>query len=797
MSDFSKAIATLEYNKILDLLASCCHTEGSKAEAMRLRPTSDVKRVKMLMAQTSDAKALASIKGSPSFGSVKDINPSLERADKGAQLNPRELLDIADVLRVSRTLIDYINVDNKQPTSLDEIFDRLSANRFLEEKIYRTVISEDMIADEASPALADIRRKKRNTANRIKDILQRYTTGEHTKYLQENIITQRAGRYVVPVKAEYRSEIKGLTHDTSASGATLFIEPMAVVEANNELRVLESKEKHEIDRILSELSANCAEHAASTSLNYYNITVLAFIFARAELSFKMDASAPVISEDKYALDLAHARHPLLDRKTVVPISVRLGGDFDTLVITGPNTGGKTVTLKTIGLLSMMCQSGLHIPADDLSVMPVFEDILADIGDEQSIEQSLSTFSAHMTNIVSILDECGEGSLVLFDELGAGTDPVEGAALAEAILENARMKGALCAATTHYAELKEYALNTDGVSNASCEFDVETLRPTYKLIIGTPGRSNAFAISERLGLSEKVIERAKQLINTDSRRFEDTIDRLEAARIEMEAQRDEARRLRREFEDFKQRKEKEINAKNEKAEKEIEKSRVKATQMLESARVSSDYIFSQLAELKKVRDSGKYSSSIDSTRDDIRQRLRQMGDEVNPVDEKVVKNYKPPRPYKKGDSVVIVNIGQNGTLLDAPDKNGDVMVMAGLIKMKTNVKNLMLDEESKDKKKDQKKTVQSGESFRRTVRADFSNELDLRGKNGEEAFIAIDKYLDEAKLVNLTTVRLVHGKGTGALRKAVQEYLRTDFRVKSYRLGQYGEGDSGVTVVELK
>lgn len=797
MSDFTKAINTLEYNKILEMLASCCHTEGAAAEAMKLRPTSDAERVKTLLAQTTDAKKLASIKGSPSFGTVKDVNPSLERADKGAILTTRELLDIADVLRTARALIDYINTDKKYETALDEIFDRLSVNRSLEEKIYRTIIAEDMIADEASPELSDIRRKKRNASNRIKDILQKYVSGEYTKYLQDNIITQRAGRYVVPVKSEYRSEIKGLTHDISASGATLFIEPMAVVEANNELRELEGREKHEIERILSELSAACADASGVISLNYYNITSLAFIFGRAELSFRLDAASPVISEKKFAVELYHARHPLLDAKTVVPVNIRLGGEFDTLVITGPNTGGKTVSLKTLGLLSMMCQSGLHIPADDTSVMPVFCDILADIGDEQSIEQSLSTFSAHMTNIVSILGECGEGSLVLFDELGAGTDPIEGAALAEAVLEDVRKKGALCAATTHYAELKEYALNTEGVSNACCEFDVETLRPTYKLIIGTPGRSNAFAISERLGLPQNVVERAQQLISTDSRRFEDTIDKLEAARIEMEANRDEARKLRRDAEQLKTETERSVKEKNASAEKELDKSRAKAAQLIESARVSSDFIFGQLAELKKARDSGRYSDSLESAREDIRRRLRESGDEINPVHEKIAEDYVPPRPYKKGDSVLIVNVNQNGVLLEDPDTGGEVTVQAGIIKMKTNTRNLMLTEGEKSTITDADRKTAPVETYRRTVRSDFTNELDLRGKNGEEAYLSIDKYLDEAKLINLNTVRLVHGKGTGALRKAVWEYLRTDNRVKTYRIGQYGEGDSGVTVVELK
>lgn len=798
MSNFSSALYTLEFGKILDLLASCCHTDGAKEEALKLMPSTDRERVKRLQTQTSDAKKLAMIKGSPSFGGVTDINPSLDRAEKSAQLSPRELLDIANLLTTARRLIDYIYADKETDTCIGEIFDRLNANRPLEEKINRTILAEDMIADEASPELADIRRKKRVISNKIRDTLQHFTAGAYTKYLQENIITQRSGRYVIPVKAEYRSEIKGLTHDISASGATLFIEPMAVVDANNELRELESREKHEIDRILSELSAECANCSGQLSLNYYNITALAFIFGRAELSFMLDASEPHMAEKQY-IELYHARHPLLDKNTVVPTTITLGKEYDTIVITGPNTGGKTVSLKTLGLLAMMYQSGLHIPADDTSYMPVFSDILADIGDEQSIEQSLSTFSAHMTNIVRILGEADDESLVLYDELGAGTDPLEGAALAESILEETRSIGALCAATTHYAELKEYALNTEGVTNACCEFDVETLRPTYKLIIGTPGRSNAFAISSRLGLRDEIIVRAQTHMSGDSRRFEDTIDKLEAARIEMEAQRDAALAMRREAESERAKLEAEIKKRTSAAEKEIERERAKSAQLLESAKVSSEFVFSQLADLKRDIESGEYSRKLEEQRDSIRKKLRETGDYVNPVREVTPdEDYTPPRPYKKGDAVVVVNINQDGVLLNDPTPQCDVNVQIGVVRMKTNTSNLMLiDGKTVKARKPEKKETKTTESYRRTVRADFSNELDLRGKNSEEAFAAIDKYLDEAKLARLETVRLVHGKGTGALRAAVQEYLRTDSRVKSFRLGVYGEGDSGVTVAVLK
>ncbi|MGN1408653.1 MAG: endonuclease MutS2, partial [Eubacteriales bacterium] len=489
----SKALYTLEFDKILEQLAELSPTEGSAEMARQLTPSSDIVKVKLRQQHTTDAKTLIGLKGMPSFGRIKDIRPSIERAEKDALLSLRELLDCAGVFKTARLLLDYVQGEKTPETSLDEIFDRLIPNRNLEEKITRSIIADDFVADDASHELAEIRRKKRATDNKIKEILQSYVS-KQSKYLQENIVTTRGGRFVIPVKAEYRNEVKGLIHDTSQSGATLFVEPMAVVEANNEMRELESREEHEIERIIRDLSAGIAVSGDSLNLDYLNITELGFIFACAELSYKMDAAAPVIS-DKPIIELNRARHPLLDKSKVVPITVTLGTDYKMLVITGPNTGGKTVTLKTIGLFTLMAQAGLHIPAEDTSQIGVFDEVFSDIGDEQSIEQSLSTFSSHMKGIVNIIDKMTENSLVLFDELGAGTDPVEGAALAMAILEEARMTGTLCAATTHYAELKAYAIETEGVTNASCEFDVNTLRPTYRLIIGTPGKSNAFAISE--------------------------------------------------------------------------------------------------------------------------------------------------------------------------------------------------------------------------------------------------------------------------------------------------------------
>ena len=522
-----KTLRTLEFDKIREMLAAVALTEGARELALSLTPSSDIDEVVLRQRRTTDSKRLMNIKGMPPFGDVKDMETICDRADKGAILTPRELLDVANVLRTSRSLLEYIKVNKLFDTVLDEIFLRMLPDKKTEDAILRAIISEDMIADDASPELSEIRRKKRSTHSKIKDVLQKYVTGSaYSKFLQENIVTTRNGRYVVPVKAEHRGDVKGLVHDTSSSGATLFVEPMAVVDANNELRVLESREEKEIEKILANLSNMAAAVSDAVFLNYQNITELAFIFACGELSFKMDGASPAISVDEREIYLRNARHPLINKDKVVPTNIVIGDGYDTMIITGPNTGGKTVTLKTIGLFALMAQAGLHIPARDDSRLCVFEDILVDIGDEQSIEQSLSTFSSHMVNIVSIMKQVGNRSLVLFDELGVGTDPVEGAALAVSVIETVREKGAMCAATTHYAELKIYALDTEGVRNASCEFDVETLKPTYKLIIGTPGRSNAFAISTKLGLSPDIVRRAESLVSSDNRRFEDVIEKLD-------------------------------------------------------------------------------------------------------------------------------------------------------------------------------------------------------------------------------------------------------------------------------
>ena len=797
IKNFDRAIATLEFDKIREMLATVCPTEGAKALARALRPSRTIGTVRRMLAETDAAKQLQTTKGMPPFGGVCDITSFVERADKGAVLPPAEILAIGRMLSSARGAKEYRNEDHTAETALDEYFARLTPNKKLEEKITRCIASEDMIADTASDTLYNIRRKMRQENNRIRDSLQKYISGgSYSKFLQEQIVTMRDGRYVIPVKQEYKNEIKGLVHDTSASGATLFIEPLAVVESNNELRLLERKEADEIERILSELSADIATNASSLLENYRNLTLLAFIFGKSQLSFKMDGISPQITAARQ-MSLVRARHPLISADTVVPITVSLGIDFDTLVITGPNTGGKTVTLKTLGLFSIMTQSGLHIPVSDGSVMCIFDDILADIGDEQSIEQSLSTFSSHMVHIVDMLASIENRCLVLFDEVGAGTDPVEGAALAVSILEAVREKKALCAATTHYAELKSYALDTDGVCNASCEFDVNTLRPTYKLIIGTPGKSNAFAISRKLGLPDAIIERAESYVSGENRRFEHVIQRLEKERVEMEKAKTEAemllaiaRREKAEMDDFVAKREKE-------AEKELEKARATAVRMVESAKLSSDYIFAELEKVKKERESENLAKALDSARRDIKIHLKANSDNLDPVDPKTVENYELPRPLKKGDEVILVNIGQKGVLLSDPDKSGNVQVQAGIIKTKTNIKNLMLIDGVKVTFTDKSGKKMPAKSAGDRVIAEFNPELDLRGEYGDDACFMLDKYIDDAKRAGVKTLRVIHGKGTGALRKAVTDFLRRDSRVASVRIGSVGEGDTGVSIVEIK
>ncbi len=793
-----KTLTALEYDKIVQALAERALTEGAKARALSLLPSNDYEEVVRRQKHTADARRLLAQKGYPPFSGVQDILGAVERAEKGASLSPRELLNIATVLQTARALLDYQNSSEASDNSLQEIFGRLLSDRTLERRITGAIVSEDTIADEASPALADIRRKMRAANNRIKEILQKYASGALSRYLQENIVTTRDGRYVVPVKVEYRNEVKGLVHDTSSSGATLFIEPMAVVDANNELRMLENKEQQEIARILAELSALCVDHSGTITTDYLQITELAFIFSCASLAESMHAEAPQLRKEP-VIALRRARHPLLDPERVVPIDVALGQSCRTLVITGPNTGGKTVTLKTLGLFALMVQAGLQIPASELSEIGIFQEILVDIGDEQSIEQSLSTFSSHMVNIISLLDRVTPGSLILFDELGAGTDPVEGAALANAILEWTKSKGALTAATTHYAELKAYALECDGVQNASCEFDVETLRPTYRLIVGTPGKSNAFAISSKLGLRDDIIAVAEGLVSGNSRRFENVIEKLEQSRIEMERERNEAARLRTEYAAFKEKAESRMQKQLAEAEKESDKMREKARQTLESARATSDYVLKQLEDIRKKQQGPSFAADLSSGKRDIRAHLSEAAQDVYAKPSAFASDepYTLPRPLRLGDEVYLVGLGQNATVESLPDKNNIVRVRAGILSAKIPLEQIRLVEKGKKEPHSGKATTKGKERGKTDVSHDFKAELDVRGMIGEDAWILVDKYLDEALLSGMQSVRIIHGKGTGALRTALQNDLHHDPRVRSYRNGAYGEGDLGVTVVELK
>lgn len=795
MNISEKTLTTLEFDKIREMLAALCPTEGAAQKALVLCPDDRGEIVARRQRHTTDARKLLDTKGMPPFGSVTDMGDSCERALKGAVLTTRELTSAAVLMRTSRTLLDYIRANKLFDTCLDEIFERLSPNRYLEDKIFRSILSEDMIADEASTALADIRRKIRSSNAKIKETLSKYVSGSYSKYLQENIVTQRNGRYVVPVKAEYRNEVKGLIHDTSSSGATVFVEPMAVVDANNELRMLEAKEAHEIEKILTELSEEVAGFAPALNLNYRNITELAFDFGCASLSAKMDAREPLITEERVC-NLIRARHPLIDKNTVVPITVSIGGSYDTLIITGPNTGGKTVTLKTLGLFAIMAQSGLHLPLDEGSSLCLFEKILVDLGDEQSIEQSLSTFSSHMVTIVSIVKERNDRSLVLFDELGAGTDPVEGAALAVAIIEDMRSAGALCAATTHYTELKTYAMDTDGVQNASCEFDVETLRPTYKLVVGAPGKSNAFAISEKLGLPVRIVERAGNYVASENRQMERILGELEASRQAADREKEEAERLRREYEEIRADAEKTLREKLSESERELEKARSKARNMVESAKRSADFIMEEMDKLRRAKDSQRLGEELDRARREIRENLRANSDSYDPVTVKKDENYVLPRPLRKGDEVIIVSLGKKATVIETPVKGASkVSVQAGIIKTKADLSDLQL-AENQSAVNPNDKNKKTG-YYKMTLSRDFKDEIDLRGMTGEEARNAVDKYFDEAQIAGFHTLRLIHGKGTGALKKALWDALKKDKRVSTFRIGQFGEGDGGVTVVEIK
>ena len=791
---FEKSLRTLELPRVLQLLSGAAVSAEAKERALRVTPETEVEEVLRLLDQTDAARQMIGRRGAPSFSGVKPVGEALDRADRGGSLNTRELLRIADLLTAARRAKEYFNDDAAEKTAIDHLFLSLHGNRFLEDKIKRCIPDEDTIADAASPELADIRRHMRAAQAKSRQILQRIISSpSYAKVLQETIITQRDGRFVVPVKAEQKGNLPGLVHDISSSGATVFVEPMGVVQANNEYVELEAKEQKEIERILAELSAEAAAHREDIQWDYDTLVHLDLIFARGELSYKMDGVRPEIRRDG-AIHLRKARHPLLDPKTAVPIDLELGEAFDTLVITGPNTGGKTVSLKTLGLLTLMTQCGLHIPAADRSAVAVYDRVLADIGDEQSIEQSLSTFSAHMTNIVGILKEADGKSLILFDELGAGTDPVEGAALAIAVIQHVRSAGAKIAATTHYAELKTFAMTTAGVENASCEFNVETLSPTYRLLIGIPGKSNAFAISRRLGLPEEVIEAAQTQMSGDSVRFEDVLTQLEAKRQALEKRDAESDRLFRQREED-ARKAREFREQMERA-KENARSRgeAEAKRILRDAKAAADQTFNELAELRRRQAAADSAQNINDAQAAIRAGLHQAEDRLRLEKDRPEPIPKPSRPIQKGDLVEFPGVRQPAEVISV-GKDGTLQLKAGVLKMKAKAEEVRLIEDDERAARKPKTSVRSGGT--RTLRAAASRELDIRGMETLEAESVVEGFLSAAVMGKLETVTIIHGKGTGALRKAVHDILRRSKAVKSFRLGVYGEGESGVTVVTMK
>lgn len=792
MDFYEKSLNILELPVVLDMLAAEAVTDGGKEACRSLRPSSDRLEVKNRLAETSAAKEMMVVRGSPSLSGIKDIRPSLSRADLGGSLNTIELLNIARVLQCARLVKGYTSDDKLGKSCIDHLFAALHANRFLEEKITGSIVGEDEIADSASSELANIRRKIRAASARVRDCLQKIISSpSYAKVLQEPIITMRSDRFVVPVKAECKGAIPGLVHNISASGATLFIEPMAAVKANNELRELAAKEKTEIERILAELSADCAAHAEDIASDYSYLITLDGIFARAKLSYKLNGIEPELREK--GVVLRRARHPLLPKDKAVPISLELGEDFDTLIITGPNTGGKTVTLKTIGLLNVMAQCGLHIPADDGSGVPVYRHVLADIGDEQSIEQNLSTFSAHMTNIVHILGECDADSLLLFDELGAGTDPTEGAALAIAVIEHARKMGANVAATTHYAELKVYATNENGIQNASCEFDVETLSPTYRLLVGVPGKSNAFAISERLGLSKEIIDDAKARIGVQNASFEATIEKLEQTRALLERDRAETAKKLREAEESAKKAaflRAELSVRLEKAD---EKAKRDAERIIAEARQTAENTFAELDEMRRKMNDDEQTQEINHARSELRRKLNESQGKLKAkAPEQPKEEKKSARDVRAGDTVEIKSMGVKAEVIDV-NPDGTLNLRAGIMNVKLKPDDVYLIEGHAAKQKKQSVTLAGSTAPRAAV----SPEIDLRGMESIEAVNAAEQYIDSAVMGKLKTVTIIHGKGTGALRAAVQQMLKRNKAVKSYRLGRFGEGESGVTIVELK
>ena len=787
---YEKSLLKLELDQVFIQLSQCAGSQGGREACLGLHPTSDLEEVRLLLQQTSAAADLCSRKGNPVFSDLTDMSASLDRADRGGTLQPAELLRIANILRCARTVKGYVAEDEKN-TVLDSHFRSLTPNKYLEDRIYGAILSEEEIADTASSTLADIRRHMRIQSGKIRDSLQKVISSPaYSKFLREPIITIRQGRYVVPVKSECRNEVPGLVHDVSATGSTFFVEPISAVNANNALRELELKEKKEIERILAELSAEVSAYRDSISLDYDVLVQLDVIFAKAKLAYRMRAWEPLVN-DTGRIDLRKARHPLIDPKTVVPISVRLGMDFDSMIITGPNTGGKTVTLKTIGLLTLMAECGLHVPAGEGSQLSTFDAILADIGDEQSIAQSLSTFSSHMRTIVDIVSECDDRTLVLFDELGAGTDPAEGAALATSIIEFCRKMGSRVVATTHYAELKLYAIRTDGVMNASCEFDVETLRPTYKLLIGIPGKSNAFAISRKLGLSEDILKEADALVDKSDKDFEDVLSQLEQQRQQMEAARQEAERLRQETLKIKQQSEEFNEQLRREKEKAMEAARREARQIIEEARAAANLAADEIKSMRKQLQEEANVAGMNQRQSELRRTLNEVEDKLR-TSEPQKERRKPTRGILVGDTVEILKLGTKASVI-AVNKDGTYQLQAGILKLTAKEDEIYLLEQDNPYRAKGAHPKHSGREMKLSA---MPSEVDLRGMDSVEAISVLERYLDEAMRSNLKQVRIIHGKGTGTLRAAVQQALRKNKYVKKFRLGVYGEGEDGVTIADF-
>ncbi len=786
----NKALITLEFNKIKDMLRSKAASAIGKALIDDLQPSSDIEEIKLWQRETATAVSMVMKKGSLVLGGLRDLTDSIKRVNVGGILSIDELIAVGDFLYCARKAKDYSQSESKNDDfeTLMTYFNGIICVPELEREIERCIVDGKEISDDASPALHSIRRNIRSANDRIRDQLNSIIhSPTYKNMLQDSVITIRNDRYCVPVKQEYKNSFSGMIHDQSATGATVFMEPMSVVQLNNKIKELHSEEKKEIDRILAKLSENVYEHSGSIAADMDILAKLDFIFAKAELAIAMKATEPKLNTRGY-INIKKARHPLLDSKSVVPTDIYLGKDFTTLLITGPNTGGKTVSLKTIGLFTLMGQSGLHISAFDNSELAVFEEVFADIGDEQSIEQSLSTFSSHMSNIVRILDNVTNNSLVLLDELGAGTDPTEGAALAIAIIQYLHDLGVRTAVTTHYSELKVYALTADGVENASCEFDVETLRPTYRLLIGVPGKSNAFAISQRLGLPEYIINQAKEVLSHEDVRFEDVITELEISKKAVETEKERAEEYRREAQRLRSEAEKQKQKLEKQRERILNEAREEARRTVSDAKDEADAI---VKEIRKLQRDGSNLNKIDDKRRQLKQKLTSMESQsVRSSAEHVV-----PKDLKVGDRVYIHSLGQSGVVTSPPDNSGNVMIKTGIMRVKIGIEDLSLDNTKQQQPKQQSKRYSGG--FRNTKAKDISPEVDLRGMMALEAIDKLDKYLDDAYLAGLERVTIIHGKGTGALRSAVQEYLRTNSHIKSYRAGLYGEGEAGVTIAELK